>query len=350
LVEGDVVNGLNFDFSGPNNTVPSAWNGLAPGLVGVDQINVEIPTTLREGCAVPVQSTYSTTSEGISQPVTMAIRQGGGPPSAGYGQITWQKTISTTSQNMVSETDTMTALLEASPGQQAPSLPTYNEGCPGNICGTSLQSSLTLFGPSCKVPGYRSLGAGTVTIQGPGVNSVPAPMLPYQQGQLGGLSAYQATLPDGTVQAGNFTVTATGGADVGAFESALAIGGDIKIQTTLAGIDAFANCKPLSISWTGGDPKSWVTASFIQQHPSAFGGFESVNFAYQTRASNGLMTIPFPLPIENGCATTKNPVTIAIEVDPDPSETAAFSASGISLGGRATWKYRHTFEATAELP
>ena len=37
---------------------------------------------------------------------------------------------------------------------------------------------------------------------------------------------------------------------------------------------------------------------------------------------------------------------ISIEVDPDPSETATFSAPGLTLGGQATWKYVHTFQAS----
>ena len=120
--------GFVFDFlGGPANAASTEWAGLAPGSVGLDQANVQIPATVREGCAVPLQASYSTISQGLSQPVTIAIRQGGGqcvdPPAAGYGQIVWQKTVNTTAQNVVSETDTMTALLQSSPGQQAPPAP-----------------------------------------------------------------------------------------------------------------------------------------------------------------------------------------------------------------------------------
>jgi hypothetical protein len=44
---------------------------------------------------------------------------------------------------------------------------------------------------------------------------------------VGGLSAYQAALPAGTIQAGNFTVTAKGGPDMGAFQAGVQIGADI---------------------------------------------------------------------------------------------------------------------------
>lgn len=162
-----VRGGLAFDLGAPSHSSPPlVWGGLAPGLVGVDQVNAKIPANTPEGCAVPLQIAYSA----MTPPVTIAIRNGGGqcvdPPSAGYGQITWQKTINTNSQNVSSETDTMTALFEPSPGQQAPPILMYSDGCPGNVCGISLASSTTFFGPSCAVPEYRSLGAGVVTIQG----------------------------------------------------------------------------------------------------------------------------------------------------------------------------------------
>lgn len=67
------------------------WQGLAPGLIGVDQFNLKISPLAREGCAVPVL----VNSYGTSKPVTVAIRKGGGPcadpPVAGYGEITWQR-------------------------------------------------------------------------------------------------------------------------------------------------------------------------------------------------------------------------------------------------------------------
>jgi hypothetical protein len=105
------------------------------------------------------------------------------------------------------------------------------------------------------------------------------------------------------------------------------------------------------INWTGGDPKSWISVSFIEQEPGAYGGYQSVPYAFQTHTSNGTMTIPDPIPpmeVNNQylCMNEAGPVTIAIEVDPDPSEIAPFSASGISLGGQATWKYVHTFQAS----
>ena len=341
-----------FDFATqPANLASSSWAGLAPDLVGLDQFNVQIPAGVREGCAVPLQAQYYGNAEAVTQPVTLAIRSGGGPcvdpPAAGYGQITWQKTVATTPASpnsgqsaLVSESDTVTVSLQSSPGQQAPPAPVFGQGVP---------SSTTLFGPACPVSGYRSLDAGTVTAQEPSLSSsTQIPSAPFQQGQLAGISAYQATLPNGTIQAGQFTVTADGGADVGAFQAALQIGADIQIQTSLEGAEVFQNCAPLTVNWTGGDPLSWVTVKLIQSAPASAGGYQTVGeFSGQARVSAGTVSVS---PVGSGipgqaCEPITGPVVISVEVDPDPSEVAAFSAPGLSLGGQSSWKYVHTFQA-----
>jgi hypothetical protein len=334
-------------FAGP---LSSEWMGLAPGLVGMDQINVQIPSSVREGCAVPLQIEAYGEIGGITPPVTIAIGQGGGPcvdpPSAGYGQITWQKTVSTVQPYAVSESDTVTVSLQTSPGMQAPAAPVFTDICPppSNICNGPQSRTTTYFGPSCPVPGYRNLDAGTVTAQGPSLSLAALPVVPYNEGQLS-TTAYQASLPSGTIQAGTYTVTASGGADVGAFQAALQVGADIQIETALDGLVVFGQCQPLTINWTGGDPNSWVTMKLIQQSYA----YQFVQWSAQTRTANGTLTFPVPTVMGIDCMSAPQPITISIEVDPDPSEVTTFSLPGLSLGGQATWKYVHTFQASLAI-
>lgn len=278
-----------FDFAASNSLGADSWQGRAPGLVGVDQFNVKIPDNVREGCSVPLQLYFGN----LSPPVIISIANVGGPcvdpPAQGYGDVTWEKTITTPagSAPAVTETDTLTVSLQTSPGRQAPTAPIFIEG------GT-LPGAYTYFGASCPVPGYRSLAAGTITAQGPGftpLTALPAPLqattvfnhmvLPngnngftsvsqLQSGQVSGLTAYQVALPSGTIQPGSFTVAASGGADVGVFQSTVQIGSPIQITTPLAGqvIQSTAQTPeggpptgppPFTINWTGGDPNAWVT-------------------------------------------------------------------------------------------
>ncbi len=311
------------------------WDGRAPGMIGVDQVNVAVPAGTREGCAVPFQVLAGLYGF-ISQPVTISVRKGGGtcvdPPMAGYGLITWEKAVSTTAAGVATETDTVTASLLVAPGMQAPSL----------LPPAPVENSYRYFGASCPIPGYRSLGAGTVTVQGPGFGPVPAAASPLQQGQVSGLTMYQAALPAGTIQPGSLSVTASGGADVGAFQSSVQMPPEIRFTTALAGIGFPCN-QGVTIRWTGGDPNAWVTVSQLFNPADAY---SVQNYSQAVRVSDGALTVNMP---PNGPPTCKNqpswPLKLVVQVIPDPSEVAAFSAPGLSLGGRHLWRYTYTFDA-----
>jgi len=321
------------------------WNGLAPGLVGVNQMNLRIAPVAREGCAVPLQAVSGAGS--MSQPVTLSIHKGGGvcvdPPSAGYGEILWQKIVDTAPLQAPTETDTLTISLQASPGKQVPSLPTFTDtnGSHGFV-GAERYS-----GPSCPVPGYRSLDAGTITAQTAGNGSVTAASIPKVDGivpgrnlyqlmlppQISGLKVYQAALPPGSIQAGNYSMAAAGGADVGGFQSSLQIGAEPHIDTALAA--RVFDCQPLTINWTGGDPNSWITVTRVF-HQRFYDGYDSS----QARVSDGAIVIYPPPTCTNGSAI---PIGLIVEVDPDPFEIQSFPAPGLSLGGRHLWRYVYTF-------
>jgi uncharacterized protein (TIGR03437 family) len=72
-----------------------SYFGLAPGLVGVDQANFQIPADTRDGCAVPVAIETAL----ISPTVTISIHSGRGhcvdPPTQSYGNISLTRTIAT---------------------------------------------------------------------------------------------------------------------------------------------------------------------------------------------------------------------------------------------------------------
>jgi len=324
LIRAEIGPGQRFEFGDITVVSGGTWAGRAPGLIGVDQYNAVVPAGVREGCAVPFQMTTDT----ITQPVTIAIRNGGGPcvdpPEAGYGEIVWEKTISTSLDNQVTQTETVTASLQASPGKQTPPAPAFDQ-----------VPTLVYFGPSCPIPGYRSLDAGTVTVQGSGFGPVAATLVPLQ-GQVRGLHQYQAALPAGAIQPGAFTLAAKGGTDTGAFQSTIQIGADIQINTNLAGVLA---CKLTTLTWTGGDPKAWVTVSLLIHSASADEYLSS-----RAHVSDGSILLPDLSPGGYPCVATAGlPFEWVVQVEPDPSQIGSFSAPGLSLGGRHTWRYVHRF-------
>jgi uncharacterized protein (TIGR03437 family) len=327
-----------YDFLRSVTIAPNQWAGRAPGLIGVDQFNLQVPQAVREGCAVPFQVGVRS----VSQPVTLAIHNGGGqcvdPPEAGYGTIVWERDFTPGTGPALAETETVTVSLQESPGKRAPATPVYMDS---NTTGASLPGRQVFFGPSCPIPGYRSLAAGTATVQGPGFGPLTASVAPLQQGQVSGLTVYQATLPAGSIQPGTFTVSVNGGADLGAFQSSIAIGDTIHINTNLTNF-VFPCTQPETIKWSGGDPKSWVTISRVF-HAVAYDLYTS----WQARVSDGYLTLPALYQPSFKCGGPPQPADLLIEVDPDPSETVPFTAPGLSLGGLHTWKYTYRFPATS---
>ena len=349
-----------FDFTQWDTHAAYSWQGLAPGFVGLAQFNFMLPITVREGCTVPLQLQ----GWNMSQPVTISIAEGGGkcvdPPSQGYGEIAWEKTVTTAALATyeVTETDTLTVSLQSSPGRQAPAPPPYAQLYAQQM---TLATATTYYGPPCAIPGYRSLGAGTVTAQGPGFGPLQAtttplqggtvlavssgvgglvPVPPAQSGQVAGLTVYQATLSSGSVKPGAFTVSASGGSDVGAFQSTVQVGSPIQIIGGQAG-SVFYCGEPYTLTWTGGDPDAWVTVKWVRRD----GSEDRYDWAWLARASDHALTLTCEMSPYAGLN-----MDMVVEVFPDPSAAPSFSPSGLSLGGVHTWKYTYRYEGIQVQP
>ncbi len=311
---------LTIDFQNPSVV---EWEGIAPGLIGVDQFNVAIPPNTREGCAVPVQ----VFAEGTSRPVTVAIRKGGGqcvdPAPVGYGEITWERSSKVTTSN-TTVAETLSISLQASPGQIIPPPPSYAEKDDRFFLTHSV-------GPSCPIPGYRSLDAGTVTAQLTTAN-IAARIVPLPDTKIPGLTMYQASLPAGTIQPGLFRVSATGGAGTGAFQSSVRIGSGIQVTTDLAD-KTIPMTQPLIVNWTGGDPDSWVTVKLIGSP-----GIHAIVRRVQVRASAGTARME----LIDGLLYVPRLNELVVEVTPDPNQIVTLEASGLQTI-RHAWKYSYRF-------
>ncbi len=321
------LGGTIFDLDGPFS--PHEFAGLAPGWVGLDQVNVKVPEDAREGCAVPLL--ISTGDSGNTKPVTVSIHKGGGqcvdPLMAGYGKIEWKKTIIAGARPDI-ELDGVTISLQASPGKRK-----TNERLLGrNGIPVTFRQNL---GPACLVPSYRSLDAGEVTVQGPGLGPTRATVnqfSPPEGNQIIGLTEYHANLARGAIQPGLFEVTATGGSDVAPFHAVLHIGTGIHITNPLVAGTFLDRKVPIAFRWSGADPDTQVTVKLVAAHGSykqlvvaqapAIDGFTEIAPAYLTAIPTG-------------------PLEIDIEVA--PAEANPLENSGLSLGGENTWKYVYRF-------
>jgi len=225
------------------------------------------------------------------------------------------------------ETDTVSVSLQESPGKQPPPPPSH----------VSNLASYTSFGPSCPVPGYRSLDAGAITVQGPAFNLTKTAVVPLGEGQVSGLTKYQASLPAGAIHPGLFNVSAAGGTDTGSFQTAAALGSDIVVTTPLAG-KTFSGQDPIVVNWTGGDANEWVSLTLVSHF-----GFEDIATIVSAPAPAGTAKL-LPVMGSFGPAAAGANEEIVVQVTPDISAAPAFSAPGISLGGRHLWQYTYRFE------
>ena len=321
------LGGITFDLDGPFSAHDYA--GLAPGWVALNQVNVKVPETAREGCAVPLL--ISTGNSGNTRPVTVSIRKGGGPcvdpPVAGYGKIEWKKTIITGVEPDI-ELDGVTISLQASPGKRSLS----ERSLPRSKTPVTFRQN---FGPACTVPLYRSLDAGMITVQGPVFGPAQAALRPFsppEGSQIIGLTEYHADLPRGAIRPGLFDASATGGSDVGAFHTALRIGAGVNITTPLPAGTVLDRRLSLVVTWSGGDSDAVVTMKLVVPH----GSYQQFVVAQAPASDESIAIAPAYL-----TEIPAGPVVIDIEVA--PADLNPLVAPGLSLGGENTWKYIYRF-------
>jgi hypothetical protein len=148
-----------------------------------------------------------------------------------------------------------------------------------------------------------------------------------------------ALLPTGTVSAGPYSIRAPGGRDVGAFNSAVRIPDPIQVPNQYPpGTTLFCD-SGYGVTWTGGDDSSLVMVTFrTVGSPLRFLNTQLVP------ASQGFATVVernFPGP----CSGEGNfRAEIIVTQMPREDLIPTFSANGLTLGGRHTWKYEWRFE------
>jgi uncharacterized protein (TIGR03437 family) len=323
---------------GGNDLSPS-YAGPAPLLVGVDQINFQIPQSAREGCAVPV----SVDSRGLIGPtLSISIHSGRGecvdPPIQSYGQITLTKTTAS-GTNSGGTTETLMATFPSAPGLKAPqqddpTLGAYTENVPVY---TSVSRTCTE---------YPQLSAGAIGIAAAVTGqTITAQPIPVAEGVI-----YQQPVPNGFIQPGPYAISASG--NPVAFEGSLSVGSPIQIQTTFVPGTSISQFQPLVIKWTGGDPGTLVKVSLISVLQA--GGVDSVyDYGYKDAESGSFTFTPHcsGLPPEAGgngvfCTFGIPPsgnATVVVEVAPAPSKVMQVSAQGVTGAVQISWVYRYVF-------
>jgi uncharacterized protein (TIGR03437 family) len=330
---------VHLDYS-TSGVVPS-YSGLAPTLVGVDQVNFQIPTDTREGCAVPIS--MEADAKLLSPLVTISISKSRGqcvdPPTQSYGEVWLEKTVASGTSND-GEVDQFNAVFPAGPGLKMPALQVMSPGTNSYNFTTPAAST-----KSCAVAGYSQLSAGTISIQSsaPGTSVVTA--APTVQGSN---VEYRQSLPTGFVQAGQYTLSSQAKAPTAVqFQQPLSVGSEIKIQTPLTAGTTLSASTNKTIAWTGGDPTSLIRVTLIDDVTQ----IASPKDVWYASAADGSITLSnctggvggSPIVCTYGLAPSKN-AQLTVDVLPanGVADTVA-NVHGISQQARFSWAYHYVF-------
>ncbi len=319
---------------GPGAGQFASFTGKAPGFVGLDQVNVLVPSGAPQGCNVPQRIGIGGDSDTkpLSQPVTVSIHSGGGqcvdPPMGSAGQLVLKKSV-VLNDNAVPESDTFTASFSASPGKTVPP-PVVLESGTEDLNGI-------LLGPSCVMPGYSTLDAGQISLSG------PAGQVQVQPSAANGQVSYLASLPVGYVRPGTFQVSSPGGSNVGAFQSTLNVASDIQVTSQYPQGSQLDGESTIAVNWTGGQAGEVATISIVEhqylydfvvtaQFP-ATGGIAYIYPTYNTSSNYPVVAVIQESP----------DIEIVLDIGPDPSQPQTISPSGLTLGAQVSWAYEYRF-------
>jgi len=308
------------------------YGGLAPDLVGVWQVDFQIPGDAPEGCAVPL-SMFNTPS--LSQPVMISIRRGGGQcqdaPAASFASLRWRKTIATGPEpSALSTQETFTATFASGPENQVvPAPPVPEQRCPC-ACGDGIIPP----GPRCPGMAPRTLDAGTLRLEGFAGGPIAVPPAPSS-----GEILYTATLPAGSIRSGTLRLTGAGGASIGPFETALSIPPPIEITTPLPPGTLIPNNRPFRLTWKNGSADALVRMRIVGPWPYGEPSIDCTALATDGELTLGLVGHPYPYlpPRESDRAY------VIVTVTPRATQVRTFSAAGLSLGGTHDWSYEYRF-------
>ncbi|HVW10790.1 MAG TPA: hypothetical protein VHC90_19525 [Bryobacteraceae bacterium] len=313
------------------------YAGLAPALIGSGQVNVRIPETTREGCAVPVMLE---SFPYLSQTVTVSVHSGRGsctdPVTASYGQIDLVNTIASGTAND-GETETISAQFPSAPGLVQPPVTAYPASEAFNFPADPQASAR-----SCAIPGYSRLSAGPITIDaGPGRNIIVPPAA-----QTDGV-IYQTNLPAGTIAPGQLSISSSGPVT---FQDSLVIGSPIVVQTNLSPGTVLSAATAPTIQWTGGDANSVVRLSLVSNTPDLslqsqtyYAPANAHSITLQTFCSERVIQPPAGYQ----CSFLIPAGSAHITLDVLPTATAADSipAQGLTQKLNLSWSYRYVFDS-----
>jgi uncharacterized protein (TIGR03437 family) len=311
----------------------------ASGYPGVNQINVVIPDSVPEGCWIALAAVAGGV---VSNIATLPITRGGGACTDVVTGLkgdaiaaTGGRTLRTglvgliqTDRQKKNGTHTIENSADAAFEKYAGVYAPANSVSPGGC----IVNDLT----PVNVDNTTGMDPGTITLTGSSALSVTLAT------QLGIKGAYYANLPSGAIPltGGTFTFTGSGGADVGPFTSTITFTNPTLTWTNKDVAATVDRSKDLTITWTGGNPGSYVfiTGTSAAAATSSLLGIVG-GFTCLTYADAGHFTVPSyilsSLPAGNGGTEVQNDVYAPL---PASGLDMAFGLGVVSSSVAGTYK------------
>jgi uncharacterized protein (TIGR03437 family) len=321
------------------------YSGLAPGFVGLYQINAVVPASTPEGCYLPINVTFAGT---VSNTVTVAVTNNRVDCNAVAGSGATGMTLGGSIG--------AASLVKSSVQMSLPSIPGLPGGLPGlpglgavvsDSFGATFSkyearvpSSLALYPPanggctvwlfkgtSSSIPDMgvatdKPLNAGTLTLTGPGgVNKTFTPKT---------VGVYGDVLSQNALQPGAWTLSGSGGADVGAFTSALSVPSPLFNITDFGLLNGqIKQSAGFTVTWACPDPNGQVIETLMSfNDPQQLVGMAFCTFPCPAGRGTMGADVLGQLPVSSGDFGTMLSVSFA----PGPTGISAIKASGLTQG------------------
>ena len=299
----------------------------ASGYPGLNQINVTIPSSVAQGCGIPI---IAVSGNIVSNLVSIPVNANGGacsdpvingtsnfsPSASGYrsGTVT---IVQATGLGMTNSS--ASAVFQDIVGQA---------GTGGNglyTLGNCYVSQSVIGAREINGITTTGLNAGTVTVTGPS-GTLPLPAIASLPGD------YSAVVPAGFVptSGGSFVFTGTGGSDVGAFTATVNYTNPI-VWTNMGSISGVTRSQGVTVTWTGGDSNGYVLVTGTSSSPeTASTPVLGAGFLCYAPVSAGQLTVPsyilLGMPAGQGSLAVENATTPVVFTAPGLDYATGFAA------------------------
>jgi uncharacterized protein (TIGR03437 family) len=275
---GDNTAGISHDFSTSEPiaaivggvSIPVVFAGLN-GYAGEDQINFTLPANVPTGCSVPLQISVN---GNLSAAVSIAIAPSASATACvqtGYttqqlqnldngatitaGGFALSEDVETLASVGTEKIDDIGGSFTQVTGFQLSSSGTPNYSLT-TIAGCQV-FKYTFSGTTVTVGGAKSLDAGTVTLTGPsGSNLTNQKLTEDSSNDYSYIINLTGQTSNGTILAGTYSLTGSGGTAVGPFNTSITIGPPLTLNSPLP--TNVTESAGLTLNWTGGNASDVV--------------------------------------------------------------------------------------------